>query len=142
MSRLRGQRGQVVLWVGLLLPFFLGIVGLVGDGGELFVQHRLLQQEADGAARRGAEQLDLPAYRAGEPAALDPAAAERAAQDYLAVENPGVTGTVAADRRQVTVHLREDVPLVFLRVIGIDTAPVGATARAELRQSSTAPSGS
>ena len=60
----RCQRGQVIVWVAVMLPFFLAVIGLASDGGLVFEQRRALQALADEAARAGASQLDQAAYRA------------------------------------------------------------------------------
>lgn len=129
------QRGQAVVWVAVMLPFFLAIVGLAIDGGLVWNAERELQSVADGAARAGAEALDTDAYYAsnGRTVALDPTAARQQATQYLAREVHGGTWSVAADGREVVVQVRRSVPTGFVRVIGIDAVPLAATAKAETR---------
>ena len=129
----RSQRGQVIVWVAVMLPFFLAIIGLASDGGLVFEQRRELQALADGAARMGANQLDQEAYRADGAIVLNPAAAQSAAESYLVTQSPGLVGSVAADQRRVIVHVQRQVPTGFLRIVRITTVTIGATAVAEVR---------
>ncbi len=129
----RSQRGQVIVWVAVMLPFFLAIIGLASDGGLVFEQRRELQSLADAAARIGANQLDQGAYRASDLTLLDPAAAQGAAETYLTKQAPGLGGTVVANRQRVVVHVQRQVPTSFLRIVRITTVTVGATAVAEVR---------
>jgi Flp pilus assembly protein TadG len=127
------QRGQVIVWVAVMLPFFLAVIGLASDGGLVFEQRRALQALADEAARAGANQLDQAAYRADGVTVLDPAAARQAAEAYLVAQSPALTGTVVADRQRVIVRVQRQVPTNFLRIVHITTATIGATATAEVR---------
>lgn len=129
----QNQRGQVIVWVAVMLPFFLAIIGLASDGGLVFQQRRELQAMADGAARAGANQLDQGAYRASDLTVLNPVAAQGAAESYLARQSPGVGVTVVADQRRVVVHVQRQVPTSFLRIVRITTVTIGATAVAEVR---------
>lgn len=127
------ERGQVVVWVIVMLPLFLSIIGLAADGGMVFAQREQIQALADGAARMGAEQLDARAYYTSGAAALDPAAAQQAALTYLGQQSPGITAEVAADQQTVIVRTERDVPLAFLRIIHLDSAHIHAVATAQLR---------
>jgi Flp pilus assembly protein TadG len=128
------QHGQVIVWVTLLMPLLLAVVGLAIDGGVVFNQHLALERLASDATRVGAERLDPQVYYGsnGQTIALDPVAARHAALVYLGQTAPGITGTVTADTRMVVVRVERDVPLPFLRIIRIDTAHVVATAQAQV----------
>jgi len=127
------QRGQVVVWVAVMLPFLLSIIGLASDGGVVFEQRRELQAIADGAARTGANQLDQHSYRVSGALLLDPVVARDRAEAYLATQPTGLTGTVEADQQRVVVRVRRQVPTSFLRIVQIRTVTIGATAVAEIR---------
>ena len=134
MKGLRGrERGQAIVWVAVMLPFFLAIIGLANDGGIVFEQRREMQAVADGAARVGANQLNQAAYRADGLVVLDPVAARVSAERYLAGQMSGLNGTVVADQRRVVVHVQRTVPTDFLRIVHIATVTIGATAVAEVR---------
>ena len=125
------QRGQVLAWVAVMLPFFLAVVGLAIDGGLVFAGKREAQNAADAAARAGAMQVNIAAYRRtnGTWVELDPVQAGDVAWTYLTASGWG-DANVSASVQSVTVTTRRNVPLGFLRLIGISSAPVSATARA------------
>jgi len=124
------------LFAVVLLPVLLGLTGLVADGGEVLVARRQVQGLAEGAAHAGAAQLDTAAARANPdgPAPLDPRAAELAAAQYIAIQEPGLSATVRADAQQVVVHVTSrPIPMTFLRLAGIMQVQVAADATAEPR---------
>src|SRR3989304_3137919 len=51
------ESGQVLVWTIVMLPLLLALVGLVFDGGMLFVQHRRARWAADGAAVVAASEI-------------------------------------------------------------------------------------
>ncbi len=130
-----GERGQAIVWVAVMLPLFLSVIGLAIDGGIVFSYRRELQNVADSAARAGAMQIDQQVYRdsAGETVVLDVAGAQQVAAEYLASQGAGLSGTIAADQRQVVVQVGRDAPTSFLRLVGINTVHITATAPAEAR---------
>jgi len=133
-SRRRGEEGQAVVLAAVLLPLFFAVIGLAIDGGTVFAARRELQNTADAAARAGATQIDVRAYRqsSGTTVALDPGLARQAAAAYLATR-PGITGTVAADTQTVVVEVSQEIPLGFMRLMGLERAHVSAAAPAEVR---------
>jgi len=52
------ERGQVLAWTVILLPLLLALVGLVFDGGLMWVQYRRARWSADGAAVAAASYID------------------------------------------------------------------------------------
>jgi Flp pilus assembly protein TadG len=129
------ERGQAVIWLAAMLPCFLAILGLAIDGDVVWNAERSLQDLADGAARTGAEALDTQAYYAsdGRTVALDPSGARQQSEMYLLREGGGATWSVNADSREVVVRLRQSVPTSFIRIVGISSVPLTATAVAEVR---------
>ena len=136
LIRAPGRRdgGQALLWFALMLPFLLGIVGLVTDAGSAYVQRQALQAVADDAARSGAEQLDAQRYYTGDQLALNPVAARQAALLYLETVAPGTAADVQADQQRVVVRVQRLVPLPFLAAIGLRTATVRAEGVASVTQ--------
>ncbi len=57
-----GERGQVLVWAVILLPLLLALVGLVFDGGMLWVQYRKARWAINGAAVSAATLVDVPHY--------------------------------------------------------------------------------
>jgi Flp pilus assembly protein TadG len=131
----RGERGQALVLVVVMLPLFLSIIGLAIDGGMALNQRRLLQNVADGAARAGAMQLDEQAYRqtSGSAVVLDTGAARAAAVEYLSGRAVEVSATIEVDSRRVVVQASREVPTGFLRLIGLRAVQISATAPAEVR---------
>jgi len=75
------EGGQILVLTVVVALGLLAVLGLVADGGLLVARHRELQNLADAAARAGAGQLDVAAFRAsgGQLVQLDPAQASAAA---------------------------------------------------------------
>lgn len=124
------RSGQALLWVVIMLPLFLAIVGLAIDGGTLFAERRRAQNAADAAARVGAQQIDIPHYRATGEIALDRSMARYVARQYT--EGLGkIDATVDTAGTEVIVTVRRDVPLSFLKLVGLSSVSIGATAVAQ-----------
>jgi Flp pilus assembly protein TadG len=118
------------VWLALLLPVYLGIIGLALDGGIVFAARRQAQNVADAAARAGAQQIDIPHYRATGEIALDRPMARYVARQYVEGLG-GLDATVDTTDTQVFVMVRRDVPLSFLRLVGLSSVAIGATAIAQ-----------
>lgn len=129
-SRLRPHRGQALLWVALLLPILLAIVGLALDGGTVFAARRQAQNTADAAARAGAQEIDIGRYRDSGEVVLDRAMARYVARQYIEGLG-GFEATVDTSGTQVIVTVRHDVPLSFLRLVGMQSTAITATAIAQ-----------
>lgn len=132
---LRHESGQALIWVAVMLPLFLAIVGLSIDAGIVFDARRELQNVADSAARAGAMQIDQAVYRqsGGVTVVLDPAAARAAAGQYVTSQGPGFAATIDVGSTDVVVQVSRDVPTGFLRLVGIGTVRITATAPAAPR---------
>ena len=135
------HKAQVIVWVVVMLPFFLAIVGLTIDAGRLFDARREVQNVADGAARVAVEQIDRAALRRSGTLQLDYIQAQNMATQYVYSQESGsgwqqptydpdygggkaVTG--------VTVHVSRNVPTSFMRIIKVvSTVTVSASAHAE-----------
>jgi Flp pilus assembly protein TadG len=119
----------------MMLPLFLSIVGLAIDGGLAFNARRELQNVADSAARAGAMQVDQRVYRetAGASVVLDEATARQVAGEYVASQGSGLAASITAEPQRVVVQVSREVPTSFLRLAGINTVRIGATAPAEVR---------
>lgn len=129
------ESGQAIVWAAVMLPLFLSVVGLAIDAGIVFSARRELQNVADSAARAGAMQVDERTYRAspGTSVVLDQTAAQQLATEYAASHGKGLAARVGVEPQRVVVSVSRDVPTGFLRLVGITTVRVSATAPAELR---------
>ena len=130
-----GQAGQAILWVVVMLPLLLSVVGLAIDGGIVFGARRELQNVADSAARAGAMQIDQGVYResAGSTVLLDKTAARQVAAEYVAGQGREVSAAIEAESQRVVVQVSRQVPTSFLRLLGINTVRIVATAPASVR---------
>lgn len=137
MIRASGAAGQASpLIVGALL-LALAFAGLGIDGARMFTARRDLQNHADAAALAAASALDESAYResAGTVVRLDAAAARAAVARLLASSSlpPDTVVAVETGPEQVAVRLRRQVPMTFLRIIGMSGQQIGASATAAPR---------
>lgn len=129
------ETGQALVWVVVMLPLFLAVIGLTLDGGLVFGARRELQNVADAAARAGAMQIDVQAYRdsGGQRLVLDPRAAEVVAGQYLASQKADLRAQVEARPEKVVVEVSQTQPTAFLRLFGVESAAVSARAEAVVR---------
>ena len=129
------QRGQAVIWTAVMLPLFLATVGLAVDGGLVFAGRRELQNVADSAARAGAQQIDVRAYREsrGRSVVLDEPEAKRIAAEYGTSQGSDLKVRVDVEPRRVRVVVARDTPTSFTRLVGIDEVRLTASATAEIR---------
>jgi Flp pilus assembly protein TadG len=118
----RDEKGMLTLFSAVVVVAFLILGGLAVDGGYLLAARRRAIDEANGAARAGAQALAPSAYRQSGDVSLDPGAANAAAQDFLRAT--GHRGSVNVDGNDVTVTLSFDQPMTLLRIIGIDSVTV------------------
>ncbi len=129
--------GQISVFAVVMMLAFLAAAGLVLDCGlALSVKVQALDQ-AQAAARIGAQQLDLTTYRTTNVARLDPSRAEGAARDWLT--RAGLAGQVTATTTTVTVTVHRESRAQLLQLVGVDTLQVSATATATALQGVTGP---
>ncbi len=106
-----GQGGGMSLMVLTMIPALLIVFGLVVDGGAKAAALDRANRIAMEAARTGAQSIS-------GPGDISAAAANSAAQAYLAAED--VTGTVTVTGDRVDVHVSFAEPTKVLSLIGID----------------------
>jgi hypothetical protein len=124
--------GQVTAFTVIMVAALIMFAGLVLDGGLALAANVRALNEAQEAARSGAQALDLATFRATGNVVLDPAEAVASARQYLAAtgnpDAPSVPVTVAGD--QVTVTVTRTQRMQILRVVGVQQITVDATATA------------
>jgi len=131
--RLRGDAGAATLWMVFGTIVIFAVCGLVFDGGSLINGKERAINDAESAARAGAQALDVSAvYGQGGTRQLDPAQAETRARAFLDAQ--GWTGTVHADANQVTVTITRTQRLTFLQTFGLGDRAVSGTATARPEQ--------
>ena len=114
-----GENGQALALFAIGLVAFCGLVGLSIDVGHMVYMRTDLQKTVDAAALAGAQ--DLPTTSDANATALE----------YVGYNAPG--GTTAAVQfsqsdTAIRVTASRDVGFTFLKVLGIDSRTVSATA--------------
>jgi Flp pilus assembly protein TadG len=129
MTATRRDSGQVTIFVVFLAVALIMCAGLVVDGGRLFAATRDARNTAAGAARAGAQALDVTTFRRTDTAVLNDTEAETRANAFLAAAGYDGTTTVTGDTVTVTITTR--VSMTILNVVGVSprTVTVTETAR-------------
>ena len=111
------ESGMVTAFVVIFTLTLVLMAGLVLDGGLALAAKVQAIDDAQAAARAGAQAIDIPTYRASGQITLDPAQAAADAERYLAAA--GHTGTVSVNGEQVTVTVTITQPTQILDLAGI-----------------------
>jgi len=145
--RCRGERGQAAIVVAVLLSIFLlGAVGLAVDAGNLYFHRQMAQAAADAAAISAMMSMFQGTNIEGKPGYFPVGGGftcdaypssipckyvtyhQFAADEHIKVEFP-------SGNSQVRVIVSRDVPLSFIRLIGVGpNQEVAATATAAVVQ--------
>ena len=123
-----GERGQVTAFVVCFAVALLLLAGLTIDGGRAISARLRALDEAQQAARSGAEMLDVQALRSSGTTTLDPSAAQQAARSYLTATGDSGQVTVAGGTVDVTVTV--SVPTQILGLVGVHDLTVTETGTA------------
>lgn len=114
----RREDGQVMAFVVLMFLALLLFAGLVIDGGLALAAKRRAINEAEAAARAGAQEVATTTFRISGRVVLDPARAHAAALAYLRQTGDPGEAHVTADRVIVIVHVTQPLPLLSLAGLG------------------------
>lgn len=114
---MRDERGSVTAFVVVFAVALIAVAGLVFDGGMLLAARRRALNEAEAAARAGAQAIDLDALRSGEGVVIDEVEAEQRAREQLG--ELASDAVVEVDGDVVTVRLSFDQPLAILSAFGV-----------------------
>jgi hypothetical protein len=125
----RDQSGRVTAFVIIMVTAILLFAGLVLDGGLALAAKVRAVGEAQEAARAGAQEIDLAAYRATGTLRLLPQQASAAANSYLAAAGHSGSVSVAGNTVNVTVTISQ--PTELLGLIGIGSITVTGTGQAQ-----------
>ncbi|MEI2672335.1 MAG: pilus assembly protein TadG-related protein [Marmoricola sp.] len=131
MTRRHNERGSISIWVVTATIVMMTLVGLAVDlGGQVHAQQRAHDVAAQ-AARAGGQQVEAAPAVEGRYVALDTAAAQRAAEQYLAAA--GVEGTVTiTGGTTLVVRVTDIYEPTFLSMVGIGDLTVTGDASARL----------
>lgn len=136
--RPRGEDGSYTLMLAVLALGIAVAIGLVVDAGGRLQAEQAAQADASEAARAAGQAIDPGQAIANGKVVIDPTAAVKAGDSYLATA--GVNGTVTptgADSVRVTVTVTYQPP--FLGAIGAGPERITVTESADLVTGVTAP---
>jgi len=137
---LRKQKGAVIALFAMMLPVFIGAVGLALDGGALYEQNRRMQTAADAAALAAAQEVKSLNTGKYESAALYGAELNgfvRSEITGIEVRNPPTTGAFKGKSDYVEVVVSQPQPLFFMSLFKEDPDTVRARAVAGIAPNDT-----
>lgn len=120
-ERINNQRGNVIFIVTFGFTSLLGMTGLVIDGGMLYMEKTQLQKTANAAVLSGAQELT-----AENEVEVSDIVAEVLA--YHEVEGASVENLSVVLEKSVGLELKKEVSMAFMKLLGIDSVDVSATA--------------
>ena len=124
--------GTVTAFVASFAIALLAVGGLVVDGGYILAARQRAFDEADAAARAGAQAIDVDTLRSGGVPTIVAADAQRRVDEYL--RPSGREGVVEVNGDRVTVTITHDQPLVLLNAFGVGPVTIEATGAASAIQ--------
>ncbi len=130
------ERGQVTMFVMALFAALIATAGLVVDGGLGLAGRLRALDEAQAAARFGAQAVDQQHFKQTGQVSLDPGAAASAVQSYIGATGDSADVTVAGDRLRVTVHHTQSMQI--LSVLGLRSLALSGEGEARAEQGVTA----
>nr|WP_255669259.1 Tad domain-containing protein [Aeromicrobium duanguangcaii] len=129
----RRERGGATIFVLSMSVVLMLCAGLVVDGGMGINARMRVADDAEQAARAGANAVNIEALRSGGDLVIDPDLARSNAEQYLAARGYDagqVEVEVSADANSVGVRLSDTSETTMLKIIGINQYPVSARATA------------
>lgn len=108
----RGERGSITAFVAVIATALVLVAGMAYDGGQVIAAHNAARNDAESAARAGAQQIDIDHLRATNEPTLDATAAEQAAVEFL--ERSLATGTATVSGASITVTVTAVQPMLIL----------------------------
>src|SRR3546814_20088093 len=100
MSKCHDERGTITAFVAVVAVALVMVAGMAYDGGQVIHAHNAARNDAEQAARAGAQRIDLTHLRLPSEPRLDTAEDEAAALAYLTPV--GATGNVSVRGRHIT----------------------------------------
>lgn len=136
---LRDDEGGIAIYTAIVTVALLGIIGLAFDGsGKLRATERA-DSIAMEAARAAGQAIDPAAAITGQQVRADPAAAQAAAQAYLARAGTHGSTALSGDGTKLTVTVHDTYNTKFLAVAGIGSMNVTGHGTARLLHGITQP---
>jgi uncharacterized membrane protein len=128
----RNERGTVTAFVVIMTLALVVMAGLVVDGGYTLAARRRAFNEADAAARAGAQALDEAALRSTGVVRLRPDLARTLAEEHL--RDAGVSGEVEVTDTLVTVRVTTTQDMAMLGMVGVGALTIDAEGSARAVQ--------
>ncbi len=116
-----GEEGSITALVVLLAMTFIACAGLAVDGGRLVAAKIELGDQAENAARAGAQ--EIASLRSGS-LEIDESRAMIAAEEFLV--GHGLNGDVYVQDNSVTVKVRRVIPMTLLGLFGVKEKTLSA----------------
>ncbi|MFJ3840577.1 pilus assembly protein TadG-related protein [Streptomyces sp. NPDC090054] len=140
-ARLRAgdDDGGIAVFTAIVAIALLGIIGLAIDGGGKLRATERADAVAMEAARAAGQAIDPAAAITGTGVHVDPAAAQAAAQAYLAATGTRGSATLSPDGTHLTVTVHGTYQTKFLAIVGIGSMDVTGHAGARLLHGITQP---
>ncbi|WP_029287100.1 pilus assembly protein TadG-related protein [Cellulomonas sp. HZM] len=130
-ARVSGDRGAASVFVIGLIFALMVLAGLVVDGGRAVNGRAAALDDAEQAARAGANEIDEGLLRSTGQVRIDTADAERSARAFVVARGYAADDVhVTANDRTVTVRVQDEVPTALLSLIGVNSFNVTGTATA------------
>jgi len=127
--RRRNEQGSVTVFVVVFTVTLILVGGLATDGGRLLAARRAAINEAEAAARAGAQAIRTDLLRADGTVAIDPVDARRRVAAYLA--RTGHHGNADITGDTVTVEVSFTQPLAVLGLAGLAPITIRGTGEAQ-----------
>ncbi|MGJ9384758.1 pilus assembly protein TadG-related protein [Salipaludibacillus sp. CF4.18] len=119
----KDEDGNALILLTFGLAAMIAILGLVIDGGHLYMSKSHLQKTANAAALSGAQEI------------VNSEAAVNEVVDYILAshgEQASLFDSSIENDRKLTVDLEKPVPVFFSSLFGVDSVPVKARASAQI----------
>lgn len=130
MTTGRREAGSASIFVLGMSVVLMVCAGLVVDGGLAINARMRLADDAEQAARIGADSVDIDVLRGGGSLTVNQDEARQRAAGYLAKRGYG-TYEVGFDGNAVIVHVTGKSKTTLLKLVNIPDFPINAEARAE-----------
>ncbi|MET1133898.1 MAG: Tad domain-containing protein [Aeromicrobium sp.] len=127
----RRERGGATIFVLSMSLVLMLCAGLVIDGGMGINARMRVADDAEQAARAGANAVNVDQLRSGGALAVDPGLARMYAQDFLSARGyPAAQFSITVNANTVAIEVRDTSDTTLLKLIGINEYPVTARATA------------
>lgn len=118
----RAQKGSIIVLSALSIVALFGFLGLVVDGGWIYLNYTKLHQAADAASLAAA--MEMPNFEDAKVEALEYSALNGFANgvnNTVVSLKQNTEATVSSERNWVYVSIEQEIPVFFMRIFGYNT---------------------